>query len=77
DIGADLGVNYLVEGSVRKAGSRVRINAQLINCKDGTHLWAERYDRELSDIFDIQDDVTRDIVSALEVRLKTGDLWRL
>jgi adenylate cyclase len=77
EIGADLGVRYLVEGSVRKAGNRVRINAQLINCEDGTHLWAERYDRELSDIFEVQDDVTRDIVSALEVRLKTGDLKRL
>jgi len=77
EIGADLGVNYLVEGSVRKAGNRVRINAQLINCKDGTHLWAERYDRELADIFDVQDDVTRDIVSALAIRLKTGDLRRL
>ena len=77
EIGRDLHVHYLVEGSVRKSGGRVRINVQLISCEDGSHLWAEKYDRDLSDIFDVQDDVTRDIVSALAVRLKTGDLQRL
>ena len=51
EVAAKLGVQYVVEGSVRKAGSRIRITAQLIEAKDGNHIWAERYDRELEDIF--------------------------
>ena len=54
----ELGVQYVVEGSVRRAGSRVRITAQLIDAETDRHLWAERYDRELADIFAIQDEVT-------------------
>jgi adenylate cyclase len=69
DICRDLGVRYIMEGSVRKAGERVRITAQLIDGRSGGHLWAERYDRDLSDIFAVQDDVTEKIVCALEVNL--------
>ena len=65
----DLGVRYVMEGSVRKAGGRVRITAQLIDGRSGGHLWAERYDRDLADIFAVQDDVTEKIVDALELNL--------
>ncbi|MEE8228034.1 MAG: tetratricopeptide repeat protein, partial [Kiloniellales bacterium] len=69
DVCRDLGVRYVMEGSVRKAGERVRITAQLIDGRSGGHLWAERYDRELADIFAVQDDVTENIVHALEINL--------
>ena len=59
----------MLEGSVRKGGSRVRITAQLIDGRSGGHLWAERYDRELTDIFAIQDEITKEIVAALRVTL--------
>jgi adenylate cyclase len=68
-VSRELGVNYVLEGSVRKAGSRVRITAQLINGTDGGHVWADRYDRDLTDIFAIQDDITRTIVDQLKVKL--------
>ena len=68
-IGEDLGVNFVMEGSVRKSDNRIRITAQLVNTLDGDHLWAERYDRDLDDIFSIQDDVVKQIVSALKVTL--------
>jgi adenylate cyclase len=64
-----LGVRYILEGSVRKAGNRVRITAQLIDGVTGGHLWAERFDRELTDIFAVQDEVTQEIVSALALNL--------
>jgi TolB-like protein/Flp pilus assembly protein TadD len=73
EIGAELGVRYLVEGSVRRAGSHVRISAQLIEAGTGDLIWAERYDRELDDIFAVQDDVTRRIVSVLQVRLSPAE----
>ncbi len=66
---AELGVKFLLEGSVRKAGQRVRITGQLIDGKDGGHLWADRYDRDLTDIFAIQDEITHTIVDQLKVRL--------
>ncbi|MCP5085075.1 MAG: tetratricopeptide repeat protein [Alphaproteobacteria bacterium] len=69
EIGRDLGVSYVVEGSVRKAGNRVRITVQLIEAASGNHVWAERYDRELQDIFDLQDEITQAIVALLPVRL--------
>jgi adenylate cyclase len=69
EVGRELGVRYLVEGSVRKAGNRVRITAQLIEASSGGHLWAERYDRDLADIFAIQDEVTKKIVSTVAVKL--------
>jgi adenylate cyclase len=68
-VAKDLGVHYVVEGSVRKAGSRVRITVQLIDAETDRHLWAERYDRELADIFAIQDEVTSSIVSILPGRV--------
>ena len=69
DVCRDLRVRYVLEGSVRKAGQRVRVTAQLIDGSSGGHVWAERYDRDLADIFAVQDDVTTQIVRALEVQL--------
>ncbi|MDP6954274.1 MAG: adenylate/guanylate cyclase domain-containing protein, partial [Alphaproteobacteria bacterium] len=69
DVAAALGVRYVLEGSVRKVGNRVRVTAQLIDGASGGHLWAERYDRELEDIFAVQDEVTEAIVSQLSLRL--------
>jgi adenylate cyclase len=65
----ELGVRFVLEGSVRKAGSRVRVTGQLIDGKDGSHVWADRYDRELTDIFAIQDEITHAIVDQLKVKL--------
>ena len=65
DVGRELGVQYVVEGSVRKAGNRVRVTAQLLDASTGNHLWAERYDRNLEDIFDVQDEVVRQIAAAI------------
>ena len=69
DVARRLGVSHVLEGSVRKAGGRVRITAQLIDGATGDHLWAERYDRELTDIFDIQDEISKAIVDALKLKL--------
>jgi len=69
DVAAKLGVSHVLEGSVRKAGNRVRITAQLIDGSSGEHVWAERYDRDLTDIFAIQDEISQAIVDALKVRL--------
>ena len=69
EIGQKLKVNTVLEGSVRKAGNRLRITAQLINVADGYHLWSERYDRQLEDIFDIQDEISLAILDALKVKL--------
>lgn len=68
-VASDLGVNCILEGSVRKAGGRVRVNAQLIDGSSGGHLWADRYDRDLTDIFAIQDEITHSIVEQLKIRL--------
>jgi len=69
-VGRELGVNYIVEGSVRKAGERVRVTAQMVEAGNGLHIWAERYDRELEDIFAVQDEITQAIVSVLPARIK-------
>ena len=69
DVADALGVRYVIEGSVRKAGSRIRLTAQLIDGAAGDHLWAERYDRDLEDIFDLQDELTQTIVGAIEPEL--------
>jgi TolB-like protein/Flp pilus assembly protein TadD len=69
EIGRALHVNTVLEGSVRRAGNRLRITVQLVNTTDGYHLWSERYDRELRDIFDVQDEITLAVVDALKVRL--------
>jgi TolB-like protein len=71
EIAEDLGVRYLLEGSARRAAGRVRINAQLVDALSGEHLWAERYDRGLEDIFAVQDEATAKIVEALLGRLRT------
>ncbi|MGA7406902.1 MAG: adenylate/guanylate cyclase domain-containing protein [Pseudolabrys sp.] len=68
-LGQELGVAFILEGSVRKAGARVRVTGQLISSKDGGHVWAKRYDRELTDIFAIQDEITHAIVEQLKVKL--------
>ncbi len=77
EIGRDLGVRFVLEGSIRKAGNRVRITAQLIDAGSGGHLWAERFDRELTDIFATQDEVVQKIVAALAVKLTEGEARRL
>ena len=77
DIGRELGVQSVLEGSIRRAGNRVRITAQLIDAANGSHLWADRYDRDLTDIFEVQDDVTRRIVEALKVTLSPAEKARL
>ena len=72
EVAAALGVRYVLEGGVRRFDDRVRITAQLIDAETGGHLWAERYDRELTDVFAVQDDVTRQIIAAL--RSELGEL---
>jgi adenylate cyclase len=69
NVGKELGADFILEGSVRKAGARVRVTGQLINTNDGTHIWAERFDRDLTDIFAIQDEITHAIVEQLKVKL--------
>ena len=79
EIGRILGVRYVLEGSVRKSGNRVRLTAQLIDSLNGSHVWADRFDGDLDDVFELQDRITQDIVSALEVRLAFGEharVWR-
>lgn len=75
-VGRDLGVHYVLEGSVRKSGSRVRVTAQLIDAATNQHIWAERYDRDLEDFFVVQDEIMREIVSALDVQLLAGEQSR-
>jgi adenylate cyclase len=77
DVAKALGVRYVLEGSVRKAGNRVRVTAQLIDSTTGGHVWASRYDRELTDIFEIQDELTKEIVAALKLKLTSGEQDRL
>jgi adenylate cyclase len=76
-VSRELGVRYVLEGSVQKSGDRVRITAQLIDAKSGQHLWAEKYDRELRDIFEIQDEITKRIVTSLRIKLSEGEQARL
>ncbi len=75
-VARDLGVRYILEGSVRKAGNRVRITAQLIDAETGNHLWAERYDRDLEDIFAVQDEITLTVVGAIEPELSKAEIER-
>ena len=77
EVGKELGVRSVLEGSIRRASNRVRITAQLIDAANGAHLWADRYDRDLTDIFEVQDDVTRRIVDALKVKLSPAENMRL
>ena len=73
DVAKTLGVTYVLEGSVRKAGNRVRITAQLIDGAEGDHVWADRYDRDLDDIFQIQDEISKEIVRALRLKLMPAE----
>ena len=72
-----LGVRYILEGSVRRTGARIRITAQLIDATDGLHLWAERYDRAVDDIFAIQDEITLVLATEMQVKLTDGEQARM
>jgi adenylate cyclase len=72
----ELGVRYVLEGSVRKGGNRVRITAQLIDASTGNHIWADRYDGELTDVFELQDEITRKVVAAIEPKLLEAEAVR-
>jgi adenylate cyclase len=76
EVGRDLGVRYVLEGSVRKAGNRVRITAQLIDATSGHHVWAERYDRALEDIFAVQDEITHSIIGAIAPGIVAAEIQR-
>jgi adenylate cyclase len=76
-VGRELGVRYVLEGSVRKAGNRVRVTGQLIDVATGAHIWADRFDRDLTDIFAVQDELTQKIISALRVKLTPEQKNRL
>jgi TolB-like protein/Tfp pilus assembly protein PilF len=76
-VAQDLGADFVLEGSVRKAGNRVRVTAQLIDAADGNHLWAERYDRDLDDIFQVQDEITATIAARLEPELGAAERERV
>ena len=78
-VARELGVRYVLEGSVRRAGDRIRITTQLIDAASEHHVWADSYDRQLRDLFDVQDEITREIVTALQVKLTEGEqarVWR-
>jgi len=76
-VGKELGVQYVLEGSVQKEGDRLRITAQLIDAKTGNHLWSERYDRDLKDLFAIQDEITMRVIEGLRVKLTEGEQGRI
>jgi TolB-like protein/class 3 adenylate cyclase len=76
-VGHELGVRYVLEGSVRKAGDRVRINGQLIDAATGAHVWAERYDRKIDDVFALQDELTLSVVGAIEPSLRLAEVERV
>ena len=75
-VGRELGVRYVLEGSVRKAGDRVRIAVQLLDAATGSHLWADRFDSQIEDIFDLQDRVTGDVIAAISPQLERAEIER-
>ena len=77
EVAKQLGVRYVLEGSVRKSGNRIRITAQLIDARDGAHIWAERYDRDFDDIFAVQDEITLVLATEMQVKLTEGEQARL
>ena len=77
EIARELGVRYVLEGSVRKAGDRLRVTGQLIDASSGNHIWAERYDRPVADIFAVQDEITANVVAAIEPQLYAAEELRL
>ena len=76
-VGREQGVRYVLEGSVRRSGNRLRITSQLIDADTGNHIWAERYDRTLDDIFALQDEITREVTTAIQVKLLEGEQARI
>src|SRR5229473_1411642 len=72
----ELGVRYVLEGSVRKAGTRIRVTAQLVEAETGNHVWAERYDRDLADIFAVQDEITEAVTVAIAPAIADAELQR-
>ena len=76
-VARELGVRYVLEGSVRKAGNRIRITAQLIDATTGAHIWADRFDRSIDDIFAVQDEITLTLATEMQVRLTEGEQARL
>jgi adenylate cyclase len=76
-VARELGVQYILEGSIRRIGQRVRITAQLIDAATGSHTWAERYDRQLEDIFDLQEEITRNVVGAIAPQIEMAELARV
>jgi adenylate cyclase len=77
EVGRELGVHYVLEGSVRRGGNRLRFTGQLIDTLTGTHIWADRFDGDLSDVFDLQDRMTANVVAAIEPRLQLAEIERL
>ena len=75
-VGRDLGVRYVLEGSVRKAGNRVRITGQLVDAETGAHIWADRFEGELEDIFDLQDQITTSVVGAIAPKVEQAEIYR-
>ena len=75
-VAQELGVRYLVEGSVRRSASRIRVTAQLIDAETGNHMWVERYDRELADVFEIQDEIAELIATAIGRTVGDAEQWR-
>ena len=76
EVGRNLGVRYVLEGSPRKAGNRIRITAQLVEAETGNHVWAERYDRDLADIFAVQDEITEAVTIAIAPAIDDAELQR-
>ena len=76
EVGRELGVRYILEGSVRKAGSRLRITGQLIDTATGAHLWADRFDGTLDDVFDLQDQLTASVVGAIAPKMEEAEIER-
>src|SRR5262249_54192466 len=76
-VGRELGVRYVLEGSVRKADERIRVSSQLVETETGVHLWAQRYDRRLDDVFALQDDITLSVVGAIEPSLRDAEIERV
>ncbi len=76
-VGTELGVRYVLEGSVRKSDNQVRINCQLVESENGTNIWAERFDRSMTDIFTLQDEITQGVIAALEPTLKKAEIERV
>ena len=75
-VSEELNCRYVLEGSIQKAGARVRINAQLLEGDSGNHIWAEKYDRNLEDIFELQDEITAAVLGAIEPSLRSAEIER-